>query len=65
MTTNSIEGFHGLALKYHEKKVDLHHSHYTCKTNMAIWHKVMAYTSYYAKTAKLYKKGAAFKKAGR
>ncbi|XP_065915443.1 uncharacterized protein [Dysidea avara] len=39
MTTNSIEGFHGLALKYRGKKVDLHHSHYICKTNMAICHK--------------------------
>ena len=28
VTTNSIEGFRGLALKYHGKKVDLHHSHY-------------------------------------
>jgi len=42
VTTNSIEGFHGLALKYHGKKVDLHHSHYTCKTNMAICHTVIA-----------------------
>jgi len=42
MTTNSIEGFHGLALKYRGKKVDLHHSHYICKTNMAIYHKVAA-----------------------
>ena len=32
-TTNSIEGFHGLALKYRGKRVDLHHRHYTCKTN--------------------------------
>ena len=36
VTTNSIEGFHGLALKCRNKKVDLH---YCCKTNMAICHK--------------------------
>lgn len=41
VTTNSIEGFHGLALKYRGKKIDLHHLHYTCKTNMAICHKVI------------------------
>ena len=41
VTTNSIEGFHGLALKYHGKKIDLHHLHYTCNTNMAICHKVI------------------------
>jgi len=40
-TTNSIEGFHGLAFKYHGKRVDLHHSHCTCKTNMVICHKVI------------------------
>ena len=40
-TTNSIEGFHGLALKYRGKRVDLHHNHCTCKTNMAICHKVI------------------------
>ena len=27
-TTNSIEGFHELALKYLGKQVDLHHNHY-------------------------------------
>ena len=41
VTTNSIEGFHGLALKYRGKRVDLNHSHYVCKTNMAICHKVL------------------------
>ena len=41
VTTNSLEGFHGLALKYRGKRIDLHHSHYTCKTNMAICHKVL------------------------
>ena len=40
MTTNAIEGFHGLALMYRDKRTDLSHSHYTCKTNMAICHKV-------------------------
>ena len=39
--TNSVEGFHGLALKYRSKRVDLQHVHYTCKTNMAICHKVI------------------------
>ena len=41
VTTNSVEGFHGLALKYRSKRVDLQHVHYTCKTNMAICHKVI------------------------
>ena len=44
VTTNSIEAFHGLALKYHGKRIDLHHTHYTCKTNMAICHKVFIHT---------------------
>jgi len=34
-----MEGFHGLALKYHNKKIDLSTVHYCCKTNMAICHK--------------------------
>ena len=33
MTMNSLEGFHGIALKYRQKRVDLHHNHYTCKKN--------------------------------
>ena len=37
--TNSIEGFHGLALKYRSKQIDLLHTHYCCKTNMAVCHK--------------------------
>ena len=41
VTTNSVEGFHGLALKYCSKRVDLQHAHYTCKTNMAICPKVI------------------------
>ena len=44
ITTNSIEGFHSLALKYRGKKIDLHHVHYVCKTNMAICHKVKSTT---------------------
>ena len=37
ITTNSIEVFHGLTLKYCRKRID------TCKTNMAIFHKVFLY----------------------
>lgn len=40
LTTNSVEGFHGMALVYRDKRTDLGHTHYTCKTNMAICHKV-------------------------
>ena len=40
MTTNTVEGFHGLALMYRDKRTDLRHTHYVCKTNMAICHKV-------------------------
>ena len=47
MTTNSVEGFHGLALMYRDKRTDLYHAHYTCKTNMAICHKVKG--MYYAR----------------
>ena len=39
LTTNTVEGFHGLALVYRGKKTDLGHSHYVCKTNMAVCHK--------------------------
>ena len=28
VTTNAIEGFYGLALKYHGKRVDLAQTHY-------------------------------------
>ena len=41
LTTNTVEGFHGLALVYRDKRTDLCHTHYTCKTNMAICHKVI------------------------
>ncbi len=40
MTTNSVEGFHGLSLMYRDKRTDLEHKHYVCKSNMAICHKV-------------------------
>jgi len=40
-TTNTVEGFHGLALVYRDKQTNLSHTHYTCKINMAICHKVM------------------------
>ena len=40
LTTNTVEGFHGLALVYWDKRTDLGHTHYVCKTNMAICHKV-------------------------
>ena len=42
VTTNSVEGFHGIALMYRDKRTDLGHSHYVCKTNMSICHKVIA-----------------------
>ena len=43
-TTNAVEGFHGLALMYRDKRTDLGSYHYMCKTNMSICHKV--YTLY-------------------
>ena len=39
VTTNAVEGFHGLALKYRGKRIDLLSTHYCCKTNMAVCHK--------------------------
>ena len=44
VATKSIEAFYGLALIYYGMRIDLHHTHYTCKTNMAICHKVFSYT---------------------
>lgn len=44
LTTNAVEGFHGLALVYRGKRTDLGHTHYVCKTNMAICHKVQVYS---------------------
>ena len=43
VTTNSMKGFYGLALKHCSKGVDLHHSH-SYQTNMAICHKVFTVT---------------------
>jgi len=40
MTTNTVEGFHGLALMYRDKRTDLGHTCYVYKTNMAVCHKV-------------------------
>ena len=40
LTTNAVEGFHGLALVYRGKRTDQWHKHYVCKTNMAMCHKV-------------------------
>ena len=40
LTTNAVEGYHGLALLYRGKRTDLQHTHYICKTNMATCHKV-------------------------
>ena len=37
VTTNSIEGFHGLALKYCNKRTDLKYAHYYCKTNTGMY----------------------------
>ena len=39
VTTNTVEGIQGLALKYHGKRIDLLTTHYYCKTNMAVCHK--------------------------
>ena len=41
MTTNAVEGFHGLSLMYWDKWIDLGHAHYTFKSNMGVCHKVM------------------------
>ena len=40
LTTNTVEGFHGLALLYRDKRTDLMHTHYVSKTNMAVCRKV-------------------------
>ena len=39
VTTNAVEGFHSLALKYCGKRIDILSTHYCCKTNMAVCHK--------------------------
>ena len=39
-TNNIPEGYHGIALAYRGKRIDLGSVHYQCKTNMSIPHKV-------------------------
>ena len=39
-TNNTPEGYHGIALSYRDKRIDLGSMHYQCKTNMPIPHKV-------------------------
>lgn len=41
ITTNIPEGYHGIALAYRGKRIDLGSLHYQCKTNMSIPHKVI------------------------
>ena len=36
VTTNAVEGFHGLALKYQGKRIHLLTIHYCCRTKMAV-----------------------------
>ena len=48
MTTNAVEGFHGLALMYRGKQTALEHIHYMCKTDMAVFHKVYTYAPVFA-----------------
>ena len=38
-TNNIPEGYHGIALSYKDKRIDLGSTHYQCKTNMSIPHK--------------------------
>ena len=40
VTNNIPEGYHGIALMYRNKRIDLASVHYKCKTNMSIPHKV-------------------------
>lgn len=39
-TNNVPEGYHGIALAYRDKRIDLGAEHYSCKTNMSVLHKV-------------------------
>ena len=41
VTNNVPEGYHGIALMYRNKRIDLGSVHYKCKTNMSIPHKVI------------------------
>ena len=40
VTNNVVEGYHGIVLAYRNKRIDLAATHYVCKTNMSIPHKV-------------------------
>ena len=40
MTNNVVEGYHNIVLTYRDKRIDLAATHYECKTNMFIPHKV-------------------------
>ncbi len=41
LTTNTVEGFHGLALMYRDKRTDLGHKHHVYKSDKGICHKVL------------------------
>ena len=41
VTNNIPEGYHGIALMYRNKRIDLGSVHYKCKTNMSIPHKAI------------------------
>lgn len=41
ITINIPEGYHGIALAYRGKRIDLGSLHYQCKTNMSIPHKII------------------------
>lgn len=45
VTNNIPEGYHGIALVYRNKQIDLGSIHYKCKTNMSIPHKVTNYNN--------------------
>ena len=47
ITNNIPEGYHGIALAYRGKRIDLGSVHYQCKTNMSIPHKVTVPTLLY------------------
>ena len=54
ITTNAMEGFHGLALMYRGKQTDLEHTHYTCKTDMVVCHKVDVCTNIIVSQQKMF-----------
>lgn len=39
-TNNTPEGYHGIALSYSDIRIDFGSTHYQCKTNMSIPHKL-------------------------